>query len=390
MDITERKRSEESFREMQKLESLGLLAGGIAHDFNNLLTGIIGNASMLETEFSATSPQGELTRCLMDAAERMARLTSQMLAYSGRGRFVVEPVNLSRHVIQIVSLIQASIPKTVELRLSLDNNLPIIEADASQLQQVIMNLVINAAESIASSQGVVEVGTSAREVREQELLANVTRQTPSGGQYVVLTVRDNGVGMDSATQARIFDPFFTTKFTGRGLGLAAVLGIVRGHGGLLTVDSTMGAGTTFRVFFPVAQGLPGETANPTVAFEQGSGTVLVVDDEELVRTTAKAALSRAGYRVLLASNGQEAVDLFAARSSEIDLVVLDMTMPVMGGEEALQHLAKARPDVVVLASSGYNEEEAQHRFGSRIKGFLQKPYTAGQLTGKVGQLLRRR
>jgi CheY-like chemotaxis protein/two-component sensor histidine kinase len=320
----------------------------------------------------------------------MARLTGQMLAYSGRGRFVIEPVDLSRHVIQIVSLIQASIPKTVELRLSLDNNLPVIDADASQLQQVIMNLVINAAEAIATPQGVVEVKTGVQDVGDQELRANVTRQEVSAGPYVILTVQDNGQGMDPATQARIFDPFFTTKFTGRGLGLAAVLGIVRGHEGLLTVDSHRGAGTTFRVFFPLARGQRPEAPVPQAVAEQGSGTVLVVDDEELVRNTAKLALARAGYRVVLASDGQEAVRVFASRAAEIDLVLLDMTMPVMGGEEAVRHMTEVRPDVRVLASSGYDQREAQQRFGGRIAGFLQKPYTAAHLTGKVGQILRSR
>ena len=313
MDITDRKRSEESMREMQKLESLGLLAGGIAHDFNNLLTGIIGNASLLETEFSRRSPQGEAARCLMEAADRMARLTSQMLAYSGRGRFVVEPVDLSRQVVQIVSLIQASIPKTVELRLALDNNLPAIEADASQLQQVIMNLVINAAEAIDTGQGMVEVRTGVHEVGERNCTPMSPARRPRRGEYVVLTVQDNGHGMDPATQARIFDPFFTTKFTGRGLGLSAVLGIVRGHRGLLTVDSRPGAGTTFRVFFPVAGGR--HPAASVIAAGRGAGQR---DGPGRGRRGPGAhhgegRIVRAGYRVVVARDGREAVRVFASR-----------------------------------------------------------------------------
>ncbi len=390
MDITEQKRSEESLREMQKLESLGLLAGGIAHDFNNLLTGVIGNASLLEPEFIPASPQYEAARALMEAAERMARLTGQMLAYSGRGRFIVEPVNLSMQVVQIVTLIQASIPKAVELRLSLDNQLPLIEADTSQLQQVLMNLVINAAEAINHDHGAVEVRTSVQEVGANERIASVTLQDAAPGRYAVLTVRDNGQGMDDATRARIFDPFFTTKFTGRGLGLAATLGIVRGHKGLLTVESRPGHGTTFRVFFPVMPVRQPAPSAPAPAMERGSGTVLVVDDEDLVRRTAQAALARAGYHVIAARDGREAVELFAAQRGSIDVVLLDMTMPTMGGEEAMRHLVKLQPDVAVLASSGYDEREAQQRFGSSIAGFLQKPYTAMQLVGKIGQVLRRR
>lgn len=389
MDLTDRRNSEESMREMQKLESLGLLAGGIAHDFNNLLTGIIGNASVLEVDYAPSSPQSDALRGLMEAADRMARLTGQMLAYSGRGRFVVEALDLSRQVIQIVSLIQASIPKAVELRFSLDNNVPVIEADSSQLQQVIMNLVINAAEAI-TGHGVVEVRTSVQEVGEEQLGAAIVRHAGAPGKYVVLTVRDDGVGMDEATQARIFDPFFTTKFTGRGLGLSAVLGIVRGHDGLLTVDSRPGQGTTFQVFFPVASAPPEPRPAPQSFVERGSGTILVVDDEALVRSTAKGALSRAGYRVLTARDGQEGAQLFASNPEGIDLVLLDMTMPVMGGEEALQRMREVHPDVMVLASSGYDEREAQQRFGAHIAGFLQKPYTAAQLTGRVGQILRRR
>ena len=250
-------------RETQKLESLGLLAGGIAHDFNNLLTGVIGNASLLSDEFPAGSPQAEKVQGLILAAERMARLTSQMLAYSGRGHFVIEPVDLSKQVIQITSLIQASIPKNVELRLSLANNLPLVEVDVSQLQQIIMNLVINAAESIGNGEGTVELRTELETIGEEHLKANLARTLPQTGEYVAVTVEDTGCGMDESTRSRIFDPFFTTKFTGRGLGLSSVLGIVRGHKGLITVDTYPGAGTKFRVFFPVSSAGARQEAPPT-------------------------------------------------------------------------------------------------------------------------------
>jgi two-component system cell cycle sensor histidine kinase/response regulator CckA len=381
-DTSDQKRNEESLRETQKLESLGLLAGGIAHDFNNLLTGVIGNASLLAEEFAPGSMQAETVQSLIDASERMARLTSQMLAYSGRGHFVIEPVDLSKQVVEITSLIRASIPKTVDLRLTLSDELPLVEADISQLQQVIMNLVINAAESIGNDWGIVEVRTAVQIVGDAELRANVARTNPSPGEYAVIIVEDTGAGMDKETLARIFDPFFTTKFTGRGLGLSSVLGIVRGHRGLMDVESRPGAGTKFRVFFPIcSQRVPAQ-ATPRIE-PHGKGTVLVVDDEDIVRRMAKMALQRLGYSVVTAVNGQEAVELYAADPRSVDVVLLDMTMPVMGGEETLTRLLEIRPDVTVVAMSGFHEREAKQRFGARITGFVQKPFTAGQLGAQL-------
>ncbi len=376
-DCTEEKQSEESFRETQKLESLGLLAGGIAHDFNNLLTGVIGNASLLADELSPGSRQAEMVQGLMEAAERMSRLSSQMLAYPGRGHFVVEKVDLSRQVVQITSLLLASIPKHVQLRSSLANDLPPIDADISQLQQVIMNLVINAAEAIGASGGAVDVMTSIQFV-SNELKGNVIRHTVPAGEYIVLTVKDTGCGMDEATCARIFDPFFTTKFTGRGLGLSSVLGIVRGHKGLLTVESTPGVGSTFCVFFPVAQSRPRPQPVPADV-AGGEGAILVVDDEEIVLRVAQAALPRLGYRVLTAANGEEALRIYSSAPGAVDVVLLDLTMPVMGGEETLRRLIKIKPDVVVVVMSGFQERDVMSRFEGKVAGFIQKPFTGQQL-----------
>ena len=318
----------------------------------------------------------------MQAAERMARLTSQMLAYSGRGRFVIEPVDLSEQVIQITSLMEASIPKNVELRLKLANNLPLIEVDISQLQQVIMNLVINAAESIDKGNGTVELRTELEMIGEEDLKANMARTMAQHEQYVAITVEDTGCGMDESTRRRIFDPFFTTKFTGRGLGLSSVLGIIRGHKGLLTVDSYPGAGTKFRVFFPVSS--VGAREERSLARQvRDSGTVLVVDDEDIVRKMAKAGLERLGFTVLTAMNGSEALRIYAEQNQSIDCVLLDMTMPVMGGEETLKGLLQIRPDAKVVAMSGFHEREAKQRFGSGVSGFVQKPFTAGQLAHEI-------
>ncbi len=386
-DISDQKSSEESLRETQKLESLGLLAGGIAHDFNNLLTGVIGYASLLSDELPAGSPQADKLKGLMQAAERMAQLTSQMLAYSGRGHFVIEPVDLSQQVIQISSLVQASIPKNVELRLALANDLPSVEVDVSQLHQIVMNLVINAAESIGNSQGTVELRTELETIGEEHLKANLARTFPQTGEYVAITVEDTGCGMDDLTRSRIFDPFFTTKFTGRGLGLSSVLGIVRGHRGLITVDSHPGAGTKFRVFFPVSGARARKQAQPAHD-EGGSGTVLVVDDEDVVRTMAKSALERLGFKVLTAVNGGDALRIYAERHRAIDLVLLDMTMPVMGGGEAFKRLLEIRPDAAVIAMSGFHEREAKQRFGSGIMGFVQKPFTISQLAAIISSARR--
>ena len=376
-DIAQRKQAEEKLRETQKLESLGVLAGGIAHDFNNLLTGVLGNASLL-VESLRGSPEEQIAEQLTDASERMARLTQQMLAYSGKGHFIVEPLNLSQEVTRIASLIHASIANRVDLQLKLAKDLPLIEADAGQIQQVIMNLVINASEATGSEGGHVEVSTAVQE-------------SSSAGRNVVLTVRDNGCGMDAETKARIFDPFFTTKFTGRGLGLSAVLGIVRGHNGRIDVNSVPGKGTRIEVLFPAAiQFVAAPVAADVPPASNRTGTILVVDDEDVVRRLASVTLERHGYRVLTAANGQAGLHLFGEHRHEISLVVLDLTMPVMGGADTLRELRRIDQDVVVIASSGYDEREAALHFGSGIAAFIKKPYPAAALRHKVSMLLEKR
>jgi CheY-like chemotaxis protein len=310
-----------------------------------------------------------------------------MLAYSGRSRFHKKPLDLSAEVRQIANLVQASIPKNVRLNLRLGEDVPAIEGDSSQIQQVAMNLLINGAEALGLEPGTVEVRTLVRRAEQSELAAGVTRPVAQAGRYVVLEVRDTGVGMDEETRARIFDPFFTTKFAGRGLGLSAVLGIVRAHHGALIVESRSGCGTTFRVFFPCATACK-QTASAWTAETHGSGTILIVDDEDIVLRMAESVLNDAGYDVLSACNGSEALDLYAAQSGRIDAVLLDMTMPVMGGGEAMEHLAKRWPDATVIATSGYDLQESERRFGGRTAEFLQKPYTAAQLTAKIAAVVR--
>jgi PAS domain S-box-containing protein len=385
-DISERKRVEEKLQQTQKLESLGILAGGIAHDFNNLLTGILGNASLM-TELVTSSPARELAESVIQAAERAAHLTRQMLAYSGRGRFLIQPMHCSQQVREITALIAASIPKNVQVRLALADDLPLIEADAGQFQQLVMNLVINGAEAVGSARGVVTISTGVEQIEEREIAGMTFGGDLKPGRYVSLEVRDSGCGMDADTLARIFDPFFTTKFTGRGLGLAAVLGIVRGHQGGVNVRSAPGRGTVFQVLFPLAivQKQEPKVSPPEPQFS--ADTILIVDDEQLVRRAAQVALEKYGYTTLLAEDGQRAVELFRSKRDEIAVVLLDMTMPVMSGEETFQELRKIRPDVAVIASSGYSEAEAMARFGRGIAGFVQKPYTASTLAARVAEVM---
>jgi two-component system CheB/CheR fusion protein len=390
-DVGDRKKFEFELRETQKLESLGLLAGGIAHDFNNLLTGILGNASLALSDTSSDQPMRMRLRQIVDAAERAAFLTRQMLAYAGRGRFMIAHIDLGDLVAEISQLIRTSIPKTVDLKLDPAPNLPSIEADPAQIQQLVMNLVINGAEAIGEEQGgTVTVRTSVRRVSPDEAGALFKSQPAGPGTYVQLEVTDTGAGMDEDTRTRIFDPFFTTKFTGRGLGLAAVQGIVRTHRGAIFVQSAPGRGATFRIFLPASRGL----ANRSQTHEEkssaipGGSVALVIDDEDFVRKVAQDVLSRQGMRVLTAENGKSGVEIFREHAPIISLIVLDLQMPVMGGEEALALLREIDPKVPVILSSGFDEIEATRRFaGRKPAGFLQKPYTAQRLVSVVSAAL---
>ncbi|HXS93419.1 MAG TPA: response regulator [Candidatus Limnocylindrales bacterium] len=393
-DIDDQKRTSEAMREAQKLESIGILAGGVAHDFNNLLTGILGNASLVLDELPESSHLRPMLQNVMLASERAADLTRQLLAYSGKGRFFVQSTSLSGLVREISSLIQSSIPKKVELRLELGNGLPDVDVDPAQIQQLVMNLVINGAEAIGEDRsGVVSVSTRLRHLDEAAIArTSFVLDHIEPGAYVAIQVRDNGCGMDESVRPHIFDPFFTTKFTGRGLGLAAALGIVRGHKGAIRMETSPGKGTTFEILLPA-----GSAAQPKPERAEqkrdlrGAGAVLVIDDEELVRDMARVTLERYGYSVLLAANGEEGVEMFRDRRRDITLVLLDMMMPVMSGAEAMEELRKISADVPVIASSGYSESMAKERFGERgMAAFLQKPYSAKALADCVKKVVEQR
>jgi len=388
-DITQQRRNAENMRQVQKLESVGVLAGGLAHDFNNLLVGILGNTSLALDQLPSDSAARVQLEAAIAASHRAAQLTRQMLAYSGKGRFILEHIDVSVRIRETIALIQSAIPRTVELVLNLDEHLPAIEADAAQFQQLLMNLVINGAEAVPEGRpGTVTVTTRLEQVDEHY----IRTQAGSGigelkpGRYVLLEISDTGAGMTEATKARIFDPFFTTKFTGRGLGLAAVLGIVRGHGGFIRVLSTPGEGTSFHVLLPALNVLPVREIREGQQTDtrSGHGVILVIDDEPLVRRLAQQALERYGYSVLLAENGERGLELFRRDLNRIDCVILDMTMPVMSGEETLMRMREIRAEIPVILSSGFDEAEAARRFeGKGLAGFLQKPYDAATLARMV-------
>jgi PAS domain S-box-containing protein len=367
-DVTENRQLEEQFREAQKFETVGTLAGGVAHDFNNLLTSIMGNASLVLGDVQPDHPFYSRLQDIVSASQRAADLTRQLLAYSGKGRHFLQKVELSALLRGMGGLIEAAVPRKITLQFRLEPFLPSVEADANQVQQVVMNLVNNGTEAIGEGTGLITISTGL---------------DVSGSPY--LEVVDNGCGMDNETKSRIFDPFFSTKFTGRGLGLAAVAGIARGHKASIQVTSAVGEGSAFRVTFPCEAPVKAPPAPVQTTYDKT--TVLVVDDESMVRRIAQASLEIRGYRVLLATNGLEAIQMVEAHP-EVAIVLLDLTMPVMSGEEAIDLIVKARPGVQVIVSTGYGQREAAARFSRKhVQGFLHKPYTSRQLADKIEALV---
>ncbi len=391
-DITAAKTAEEEQQkiqlkmlETQKLESLGVLAGGIAHDFNNLLTVILANASFARQ----TNPADQHLAPIETAARRAADLCRQMLAYAGHGNLVVERLDLGQLVHDTARLLEVSIGKKAALHVSLAPNLPAVEGDASQLRQVVMNLVINASEALGEAPGEIRVTTRLGRPTAEPADAVHAFDVPSGD-CICLEVSDTGEGMSPATLARVFDPFFTTKFTGRGLGLAATLGIVRTHHGALTVQSTVGRGSTFRLFLPAAApraGYPGQTITVTPAPASG-GTLLVVDDEPTVLATADALLRHHGYTTVLAADGIAALKTFRAEPDRFTAIMLDLTMPGLDGAEVLREIRALRPAARVLVMSGFSEQDVLHRLrGLGEVVLLPKPFTLETMLRQLGAVL---
>ncbi|MDD2734127.1 MAG: PAS domain S-box protein [Desulfuromonadaceae bacterium] len=381
-DITGRKQAEREkqtlelqFQHTQKLESLGVLAGGIAHDFNNILTSIIGNADLALMRINPESPAIDNLHNIEKASARAADLAKQMLAYSGKGKFVISNHDINGLLEEMLHILQVSISKKAVLRLNLANPLPSIEADATQIRQIIMNLVINASEAIGDKSGVIAITTGCMDCDRSYLKDVWLDENITDGRYVFIEIADTGCGMDKETLAKLFDPFFTTKFTGRGLGMAAVLGIVRSHKGAVKVYSEPGKGSTFKILLP-ASGKPSEIFNVDSQNEhwRGSGTVLLVDDEETIRGVGAEMLKELGFNVVTANDGREAIEVYKVRD-DINIVILDLTMPHMDGEQCFRELRMLNPDVNVILSSGFSELEVTQKFvGKGLSGFIQKPY----------------
>ncbi|GAV19221.1 two-component system, NtrC family, sensor histidine kinase HydH [Mariprofundus micogutta] len=396
-NISERKRLEQEKKEQQeqlehtqRLESLGVLAGGIAHDFNNLLTTILGNASIVASKLPEQNSEQSHMQRVIESTERGADLCKQMLAYAGKGRFVIKPVNLSVLMADITKLLSVSISKHVELQYHLNSKLPNINADVSQIQQVMMNLVINASEAIGDQTGEIRVSTGIVEA-DTELLNDYLGENPEPGSYVWIEVSDTGCGMDAETQQKIFDPFFTTKFSGRGLGMSAMLGIIKAHHGALKLTSLVGKGSTFRVLFPVSEeNLTTEDMAETDTSEHAhpGKTVLIIDDEAAIREIAAVLLDEQGITTLEAEDGDDGLKQFNRYRDKIDMILLDLTMPKMSGEECCKEIRKLDKAIPIIIASGYSKEVISPRFmEDEISAFLQKPYAPEILLNTVDMVL---
>ncbi len=401
-DITSRKRAEEETRKLEaqveharRFESLGILAGGLAHDFNNLLTIILGNARIALLDLPPDSAVVEHLAEIEAATSRAAELTNQMLAYAGKGRFTLQSVDLSRVAEEIANMLRTVIGRETVVQFNLQNDLPAIEADPAQIRRIVINLINNAAEAIGDGGGVIQPfhRNDCGRRPGPYLSGTYFDDHLPAGRYVYLEIWDTGCGMTPETQSKIFEPFFTTKFTGRGLGLAAVVGIVRAHRGALKVSSHPGLGSTFRLLFPGAEKKEEIRAvEPARVPSQGIlATILVVDDEAGMRNLARAILEASGFKVLTARDGDDAIRIFERHSEEVAAIVLDLTMPVKNGEQAAAELRRIRPGIPIVLSSGYGEQEVVARLGSKdLSGFLKKPYEPAELTEALRRALEHR
>ncbi|MDD5284291.1 MAG: response regulator [Desulfuromonadaceae bacterium] len=385
-DITERIRAEEEkqaleqqFNQTQKLESLGVLAGGIAHDFNNILAVIIGYCYMVKMDYEAARDHiPEIEK----AADRAAALCRQMLDYAGKTQMVMSPINLWMLVGEMINMLQSTLPQNAVIRTDLSTDIPCINCDSSQIRQIVMNLIINASEAIGEAQGEIRVSLAKTAIVAGQSEKDYNGQPILPGSYLCLEVTDNGCGMDEETKWRIFEPFFTTKFTGRGLGMSAVLGIVKSHGGALQLFSQPGQGTTFKVYLPVQKSDIAEESPEQVssAVWKGNGTILLVEDEQQVALVAKTMLEAMGFTAIAAENGKEALELYQKHAADIALVLTDLGMPLMDGYTLFHELKKIKPELPIIISSGFGDTSVTSRIAREgIAGLATKPYSFDQL-----------
>lgn len=389
-DITEQRLNQERLWRSQKMESLGILAGGVAHDFNNLLVAMLGQTSLALRKMPPDAPAQKHVEKAVKAAKRAADLIKQMLAYSGKGQFAMEPILLNHLIQENSHLFESAISKKVQLQLRLADHLPLFKGDPGQMQQVVMNLILNAAEAIGENTGEIIISTYQKDITtNDDHYWQKTTVPLSPGKYVCLRVQDDGIGMDDLTLAKIFDPFFTTKFTGRGLGLAALLGIVRGHKGGLYVATKPNEGTIFELLFPIAEqetAVLAETAVPPLP--QNAGTILIIDDEAPVRDAVIDILEMEHIFVLTAADGKAGIAIYQGRKETIDLILLDLSMPGLSGRETFQALRQVDPNVKIILSSGYHQGEVYRQFsGENVTDFLAKPYHMATLVQKIKQYL---
>src|SRR3954468_627803 len=394
-DFTERRKLEEAVRQTQKLESVGVLAAGVAHDFNNVLTAILGNVSLVRRRLADIGTDGKIDELLASAeraTSRAADLVKQLLNYAGKGRREIRPVDVCQIIKDALAIVQASVSRKIRIVRDVPDQCPMVEGDVGQIQQLVLNLVLNGAEAIGESEGEVSISVRVCDIPESELARMYVGFSLPPRPYTEIRVRDTGVGMDEATLQRIFDPFYTTKFLGRGLGLAAALGIVRSHGGGVAVDSAPGKGTTFTVLLPAEQDtddVPMTVADSITESARGEGLGLVVDDEVAIRSLIQHTLEELGYTVLSAEHGAQAVELFERAAQEIKLVLLDLMMPVLDGPETAIALHSRKPDIPILLMSGIADDDALRRFGHvRISGFVPKPFAPDQLAQAVAMARR--
>lgn len=387
--ILERKSLEKKMMDVQKLESLGVLAGGIAHDFNNLLMAILGHADLALSKINPETPGRDHILEIEVATRRAADLCRQMLAYSGKGKFIVETVDLQKIIEEMTHMLKTSISKKAQLIMNFGKDLPPFKADVTQVRQVLMNLVINASEALGDSSGAIEISTG-HFISKEVIKSGISQiDDLSPGHYLFVEVADTGCGMSKDVIAKIFDPFFTTKFTGRGLGMSAVIGIVKAHNGLLQIKSSPGEGSRFTVILPALPGASIDSVRQDDAKSvlKSGGTILLVDDEEILLALGAMMLEALGMKVLKACDGWEALQVYKKHQSEIRCVLMDLTMPQMDGAEAFSELRKIDPCVKIVLASGFSEHEIENRFcGQNLSGVLQKPYSLDSLRKVLGRV----